>query len=469
MSSMTNDSQKSALPQGVQWNEEDWQDLLKRLPSDWEAQAIQLKAWQRQRKLACVADVLRALLVYAACGYSFRQLGLWATLVGVGCLSERAWRKRVERAQEWIRWLLGALIGSQRCPDWLPGGTGRILLVDASRLKMPAGSGEDVKVHSAYNLGLGRLEDVEVSDRHSAEGLHHFALRPGDVVVTDAGYQLGASVQQGQAQGAYGVHRCSHHQVRLEREDGQKIDLKRLVKHQKYGTVSEYRVWVWDPTHTQRFAIRLVIALLPRQQAMQARARKRARIRLKKGSKANLAPAWWAGVMLLGTTLPQAQWSTQDVVKLYRARWQIEVLFKRLKQGLHLHLLSVKQWERAQAYVHLCLIVWFLQEHEAQELSGVLSGLLIEPEVGPVQEPDEPDQPTPGWVISHWGLARCELETLRALLRGSWTRQRVRDCLPEVRRYLVSRHRDKRLSQETEVHHWLLQQLARPQRGAAAA
>src|SRR3981081_1206855 len=56
----------------------------------------------------------------------------------------------------------------------------------------------------------------------------------------------------------------------------------------------------------------------------------------------------------------------------------------------------------------------------------------------------------------------------RALLRGSWTRQRVRDCLPEVRRYLVSRHRDKRLSQETEVQQWLLQQLARPQKGAAA-
>ena len=74
---------------------------------------------------------------------------------------------------------LRALIGSQQSPDWLPKTAGRVWLIDASRLKMPAGSGEDVKVHSAYNLGLGRLEDVEVSDRHSAEGLHHFALRKG--------------------------------------------------------------------------------------------------------------------------------------------------------------------------------------------------------------------------------------------------------------------------------------------------
>ena len=149
----------------------------------------------------------------------------------------------------------------------------------------------------------------------------------------------------------------------------------RLIKHQRYGTVKEYQAWVWDASHKERFAIGVVVSLLPRKQAMQARARKQARIRLKKGAKANLAPAWWAGVMLLLTTLPHESWSAQDVVKLSRARWQIELFFKRLKQGLHLHLLPVQLWERAQAYVHLCLLVWALQEQETQDLREMLSGL----------------------------------------------------------------------------------------------
>ena len=125
-----------------------------------------------------------------------------------------------------------------------------------------------------------------------------------------------------------------------------------------------------------------------------------------------------------------------------------------------MHLLPTKLWEQAQTYVHLSLIVWSLQEQEAQELSEVLSGLLVEPAIGPLQE-DEEQESSP-WVISHGGLACCELETLRTLLRGSWTRQRLRDCLPSLRRYLVSRQRCRRPSQENEMHHWLLQRLAIP-------
>jgi Transposase DDE domain len=467
--SLLHDSEKLAAEQGVYWNEEDWHALLKRLPSEWQEQAIRLGAWQRVRKLARLTDLLRGLLVYAACGYSFRELGIWATVVGIGSLSERAWRKRVERAQAWIGWLLASLIGTQQSPGWLPEGAGRILLLDGSRLKTPAGSGEDVKMHTAYNLRTGRLESVEVTDRHGAEGVHHVNMKAGDVIVTDAGYQLGSSVQYEHAHRAYGVHRLSDFGVRLEREDGKKMDLKRLVKHQRYGTVSQYQAWVWDSKHQERFAIRLVIALPPRKQAMAARARKRERIRLKKGPKASMAPAWWAGVMLLGTTLPQEQWSAQEVVKLYRARWQIELFFKRLKQGLLLHLLPVKGWERAQAYVHLSLIVWALQEHNAQDLCQELAAVLQEPEVGSVWQPAQEESEPSHWVISHWGLARCELETLRSLLRGSWTRERLRACLPEIRRYLVRRDRHRRPSQEREVQAWLYQRLALPDEAALAA
>jgi hypothetical protein len=71
--------------QEVDLNDAAWNEVVAtRLPADLEAQARRLKAWSRQRGLRSVSELLRALLVYACCQYSFRELGMWAVLKGVG-------------------------------------------------------------------------------------------------------------------------------------------------------------------------------------------------------------------------------------------------------------------------------------------------------------------------------------------------------------------------------------------------
>jgi hypothetical protein len=64
-------------------------------------------------------------------------------------LSEKAWRKRLQRAAGWIRWLLGALRATTQRPAWLPEGikeTG-IVLVDCSSSKLLGGTGDDLRLH----------------------------------------------------------------------------------------------------------------------------------------------------------------------------------------------------------------------------------------------------------------------------------------------------------------------------------
>ena len=55
-------------------------------------------------------------------------------------------------------------------------------------LKEPGGSGDDWRVHPAYDLLAGRLVDVRVADRHTAEAFELFVVGPGDVLVADRGY-----------------------------------------------------------------------------------------------------------------------------------------------------------------------------------------------------------------------------------------------------------------------------------------
>lgn len=194
--------------QEVDLNDAAWNEIVTtRLPADLEAQAHRWKAWSRKRAIGSVSDLLRALLVYACCQYSFRELGMWAVLKGIGSLSERAWRKRLTNAAAWIAWLLSDLLGIHQRPEWMPEGQGRVLLIDATRLKTPGGCGDDVRLHQSYDLRAGRMVEVTVTDRQQAEALAHFRIQAGDLLVTDAGYPIDSSVEAAQEGQGYTLQR----------------------------------------------------------------------------------------------------------------------------------------------------------------------------------------------------------------------------------------------------------------------
>ncbi len=462
MSSKKYHSEPLPPMQEVDLNDAAWNEVVStRLPANLEAQARQLQAWSRQREVRSVPDLLRALLVYASCQYSFNELGVWAVLKGIGSLCERAWRKRLDRSRVWIGWVLSELLGVHQTPVWLPEGVGRILLIDATRWKTPAGTGDDVRLHQSYELRAGRMEQVQVTDRHQAESLRLFELRPGDVVVTDAGYPVGSSVEVTQQSQALLLQRTTASHLHVEDEQGQTISLRERIKHLAGNSLKEVGGFVRLPSRGERVRVRVVCYRLPTEQAKKACERKEARLRKKHGHNYNRELVWWANFVLLVTTTQRAQWSGKDLVALYRARWQIELFFKRLKQCLQLHQLRHQDWERASSVVQLYLIVWWLQEQEAQWMRQVLTSVLepLAEDVCEVSEGEgeqsqgEPEEEQ-NWVLSSWTLAYLCGEQVRTMLRGAWSRRRIRECQQALRRYVRS-HRRKRGHRESEQRAWL--------------
>ena len=153
----------------------------------------------------------------------------------------------------------------------------------ATRFKTLGGTGDDVRLHQSYDLRAGRMEQVQLTDRHQAESLTHFAFRAGDVVVNDAGYQVGRSVEVTLQSQSFLLQRTAASQLHLEDEQGRVIGLKERIKHLPGNCLTELRGWVSLPQSGQRAEVRVVCYRLPAEQARKARERKAAKLRKKHG------------------------------------------------------------------------------------------------------------------------------------------------------------------------------------------
>ncbi len=427
------------------WLDESWEsEVVAGLPPMLETQAKDLGALVRKRKLVRASDLLRAVLAYVLGMSSFRRLGAWGVLIGLADLSDTAWRKRLWQASAWLLWLLGELLAAPAATWMQDKGRRRVLLIDATRLKQVGGTGDDWRLHSAYELSAGRFSQVSVTDRHQAEQLAHVGLQPGDIAVADQGYGYRRSVALADQQQADVVLRVYPATFPVEEVDGTPIDVFAWLRGKGVGLRSRV---VWCAYAGQRFALRLIATALPPQAAQAARTRKRQKAK-KQGRTLSAETLLAAGWVVLITTLPPAQWSDEEVLALYRARWQVELLFKRLKQFLHCACIQAKTRKTIEATIRAYLVAWVLQENEATGLRSMLTEI-----ASPSDSAEVCSQ------LSLWRLEALCVDTLRQQVQGHWTRARLRACLPRLGRFFCESPR-RRLLQEGQMRSWLQHKLA---------
>jgi hypothetical protein len=412
---------------------DDWAQISARIPVQVETLAWETKALQRRREVKSPLDLLRLVLAYSVCDWSLRLVGAWATTIGLGRLSDVAVWKRLRNTLPWLGRIIGTWL--QQRQEGLAGRAVRVRLIDATVISGPASQGTDWRVHARFDLGAFSMTGVEITDASGGETLGRHAIGEGEITVADRGYAHRKGLATVFAALASFVVRITWQNLPLETVDGQPFDPISWLRAQSHHPC-ETSVWVTTPAG--RFEVRLVAQRLPEDKAEEARCRARTASR-KKGRTPSKGTLFAAGYILLVTNLPAVTWTTEQVLALYRLRWQVELLFKRLKSILHMDRLRTKDPILAQVYLLGKLVGALLVEEWTADLAASSVADWFTDTVRPV---------SPWRWMSLWTDMLCHA------IRGPITVSRLLAALPHLARHLCDAPRRRR-QQAACARQWL--------------
>jgi hypothetical protein len=372
-------------------------------------------------------DLLWIVFLYAWYDLSLRLVGAHCALPQRASLSDVAILNRLRHSVPWLGTLVVQLWQPPRVRLIRLEGV-RLRLVDATVVSRPGSRGTDWRVHLSLDLGHLCLDGVEVTSAQGGESLARFPSRPGDIAVVDRGLAFVRSLEASLQAGGDWVARISWQNLPLQDAEGNRLDLvARLRKAFQNATAEPQECQVWLPTSGGRYPLRLIAAPLPQEAAERARRQAREAAK-KKGHTPDQRTLWACGFLLVLTTLPADPWPASLVLELYRIRWQVEVLFKRLKGLFHLEGLRAQDPALAQAYllgkILGVLLVDALIHRATQEVAAWFTSL---------------DRP-----VSPWRLTAFLWEALRHRVLGAVSWETLWEQLPRLQRFLCDAPRKRR-------------------------
>jgi hypothetical protein len=341
---------------------DDWALLTRFLPAGWQEKARETGAFRRSaRKFPSSEALLRTLLIHLAQGCPLKETAVRARMAGLADVSGVAVWKRLRESGEWLRWMSEEIMRRwvARLPaDILPGY--RLRLVDATAISEPGATGSDWRIHYSVELSALQCDFVEVTSVRGGETFRRFPVQPGDLLVGDRVYANRAGVEHVTQRGGDVLVRMNLTSLPLETESGEPFLVLDKLKTLRTGEVGD---WPCSAALPRGGRLDGRICAIKRSQTATELARgSLLRRQTKRGHALRPETLESSGYIFLFTTVPAERLSAAALLEVYRGRWQVELVFKRLKSLLALGCLPKHDPQGARAWLHGKILVAFLVE-----------------------------------------------------------------------------------------------------------
>jgi Transposase DDE domain len=333
--------------------DEDWKLLVGLLPDRWQEQAVLSGASERLRGFATVSDLLRTLLLHVGKGYSLRETVVRAKAAGMGRISDVALMKRLRKAEGWLHGLCVALLQESGWEMPLESRGYNVRALDGTLVKEPGRSGSSWRIHYSVRIPDLICDHFELTSTKGAgtgESLGRFMANAGDLILADRGFCKPTGVEKLSRRDAAMIVRLNTASLPLYNEDGSRFGLLEEVgKLKETGTESEWPVWVKG----SKGRIEGRLCGLRKSEEAAEKARRRIQRKAQQGGgKSRPETLEYAGYVMVFTTAPANRLSTVEVLEWYRVRWQVELVFKRMKTLAELGALPKHDQQSSRAWLY---------------------------------------------------------------------------------------------------------------------
>lgn len=309
--------------------EADWSLIERQLPTGWRELGASMGLVKPRpahigQKITDIGVALRLVLHYVAQRGSQRATIAAAAAAGVVTISQVALHKWMRKIGDYLEALVARMVepGQYRSEQW----GGYVLVVaDATTVERPGAKGTTARIHYGLHLSDLRPRFIDITDETVGETMRNFDPEPGELWIVDRGYANPPSIEAVVDRGSDIIVRRNRSSLPVFNVHGQRIDVLGLLGHTTdRGRARERKVHV-RTVAGRMFAVRLCWMRLESADA----ARARAHAQRDGAHDADELDA--AEFIVLVTTVPKERLDADQILALYRARWQVELDFKRDK------------------------------------------------------------------------------------------------------------------------------------------
>ena len=298
------------------------------MPECWAEKAKELGAMERESGVIRKAEtLLRLNMLYTTNEGSYQAAAAGLELSEGIVLSKAAAAKRIRKSGEWLRWMSEELCRSEgmiRKPEYL--GERKVKLVDASDEVTRGKSKSTWRLHYVFDLFGFMCTSMELTTNKEGERLTRHEVKESDIMVADRIYCTMSGIEHVVSKKGDYILRFKSKAFNLYDAYGESVELLPHLRNLKALESTEMECFY---KHNGKLRPVRIVAMKKDWKAVESCKRKMARKVSRKQEKAIQADTLELNeYVVLATSL---EYSNEQILELYRARWQIEQVFFRLK------------------------------------------------------------------------------------------------------------------------------------------